>query len=66
VEIEKQTSGELTSVDVISYVEALSQSASLMSSGEKNQTAKPAVTKATLRVIFISTSIVIAFLEVGY
>ncbi|XP_024277795.1 adhesion G protein-coupled receptor L4 [Oncorhynchus tshawytscha] len=49
VEIEKQTSGELTSVDVISYVEALSQSASLMSSGVKNQTAKPALTKATLR-----------------
>ncbi|CAB1332318.1 unnamed protein product, partial [Coregonus sp. 'balchen'] len=49
VEIEKQTSGELTSVDVISYVEALSQSASLMSSGEKNLTVKPAVTKAILR-----------------
>ncbi|KAL1022902.1 hypothetical protein UPYG_G00033960 [Umbra pygmaea] len=48
VEIGKQTSGELTPVDVISYVEALSHSSSLFNSLEKNQTVKLSITKATL------------------
>ncbi|KAJ7986720.1 hypothetical protein DPEC_G00342820 [Dallia pectoralis] len=48
MEIKKQTSGELTSVDVISYVEALSQSSLLLSSKEKNASVKSSVTKATL------------------
>ncbi|KAM4628873.1 adhesion G protein-coupled receptor L4 [Polymixia lowei] len=46
-EIAKQTSGELTSVEVISYVEALSQS-TLMLSLKKDHTAKPALINSTL------------------
>ncbi|KAG8003725.1 Adhesion G protein-coupled receptor L4 [Nibea albiflora] len=40
-EIAKQTSGELTSVEVIAYVEALCQSASTLAAGGKDYTVKP-------------------------
>lgn len=52
-EIAAQTSGELTSVDVITYVEALYQSASTLASKEKDYTAKPSVINSTLTVIFV-------------
>lgn len=51
-EIAKQTSGDLTSVEVIAYVEALCQSASALASGEKNNV-KPSVINATLSVTFV-------------
>ncbi|TMS20495.1 Adhesion G protein-coupled receptor L4 [Larimichthys crocea] len=47
-EIAKQTSGELTSVEVIAYVEALCQSASTLAAGEKDYTVKPSVVNSTL------------------
>ncbi|XP_034439362.1 adhesion G protein-coupled receptor L4 [Hippoglossus hippoglossus] len=47
-EIAKQTSGELTSVEVIAYVEALSRSASTLAAGEKDSTVKPSVINSTL------------------
>ncbi|XP_030290238.1 adhesion G protein-coupled receptor L4 [Sparus aurata] len=47
-EIAKQTSGELTSVEVIAYVEALSQSASTLAAGEKDYTVKPSFINSTL------------------
>ncbi|TDH08637.1 hypothetical protein EPR50_G00099660 [Perca flavescens] len=47
-EIVKQTSGELTSVEVIAYVEALSQSASKLSAQEKDYTVKPSVINSSL------------------
>lgn len=50
-EIAKQTSGELTSVEVIAYVEALSQSASTLAAGEKDYTFKPSFINSTLTVI---------------
>lgn len=52
-EIAKQTSGELTSVEVIAYVEALCQSASTLAAGEKDYTVKPSVVNSTLTVIFV-------------
>lgn len=52
-EIAKQTSGELTSVEVIAYVEALSQSASTLAAGEKDYTVKPSFINSTLTVIFV-------------
>ncbi|XP_044057061.1 adhesion G protein-coupled receptor L4 [Siniperca chuatsi] len=47
-EIAKQTSGELTSVEVIAYVEALSRSTSTLAAGEKYYTVKPSVINSTL------------------
>ncbi|XP_072245495.1 adhesion G protein-coupled receptor L4 [Leuresthes tenuis] len=47
-EIAKQTSGELTSVEVIAYVEALSRSASTLAAGEKDYTVKPSAINSTL------------------
>uniref|UniRef100_A0A8C3G6B1 Adhesion G protein-coupled receptor L4 n=1 Tax=Cyclopterus lumpus TaxID=8103 RepID=A0A8C3G6B1_CYCLU len=47
-EIAKQTSGELTSVEVIAYVEALSRSASTLAAGGKDYTVKPSVINSTL------------------
>lgn len=49
-EIAMQTSGELTSVEVITYVEALSRSA------EKDYAVKPSAVNSTLTVIFSSSS----------
>uniref|UniRef100_A0A8C7Z8B3 Adhesion G protein-coupled receptor L4 n=1 Tax=Oryzias sinensis TaxID=183150 RepID=A0A8C7Z8B3_9TELE len=47
-EIAKQTSGELTSVEVIAYVEALSRSASTLAAGKKDFTVKPSAINSTL------------------
>ncbi|CAN9500363.1 unnamed protein product [Ophioblennius macclurei] len=47
-EIAKQSSGELTSVEVIAYVEALSRSASTLTAGEKDYTVKPSAVNSTL------------------
>uniref|UniRef100_A0A672HIK2 Adhesion G protein-coupled receptor L4 n=1 Tax=Salarias fasciatus TaxID=181472 RepID=A0A672HIK2_SALFA len=47
-EIAKQSSGELTSVEVIAYVEALSRSASTLAAGEKDYTVKPSAVNSTL------------------
>ncbi|KAM6963045.1 adhesion G protein-coupled receptor L4 [Aplochiton taeniatus] len=47
-ELVKQTSGELTTVDVISNVEALALSSSMLSSREWNHTSQPAFIKSTL------------------
>uniref|UniRef100_A0A672HII1 Adhesion G protein-coupled receptor L4 n=1 Tax=Salarias fasciatus TaxID=181472 RepID=A0A672HII1_SALFA len=52
-EIAKQSSGELTSVEVIAYVEALSRSASTLAAGEKDYTVKPSAVNSTLSVIFV-------------
>lgn len=49
-EIAKQTSGELTSVEVIAYVEALRRSASTLAAEEKDYTVKPSVVNSTLTV----------------
>lgn len=54
-EIAAQSSGELTSVEVITYVEALSRSASTLASKEKDYTVKPSVINSTLTVIFSFT-----------
>ncbi|XP_053177949.1 adhesion G protein-coupled receptor L4 [Scomber japonicus] len=47
-EIADQTSGDLTSVEVIAYVEALHQSASTLSAGENDYIVKPSVINSTL------------------
>ncbi|XP_005734966.2 adhesion G protein-coupled receptor L4 [Pundamilia nyererei] len=47
-EIAKQTSGELTSVEVIAYVEALSRSASTLGATEKDYAVKPSAINSTL------------------
>ncbi|KAM9761593.1 adhesion G protein-coupled receptor L4 [Menidia menidia] len=47
-EIAKQTSGELTSVEVIAYVEALSRSASTLAAGERDYAVKPSAINSTL------------------
>ncbi|XP_076007400.1 adhesion G protein-coupled receptor L4 [Genypterus blacodes] len=47
-EIAKQTSGDLTSVEVIAYVEALSHAAPTLGAGEKDHVAKPSVINSTL------------------
>ncbi|KAF7662831.1 hypothetical protein LDENG_00225910 [Lucifuga dentata] len=47
-EIAKQTSGDLTSVEVIAYVEALSRSTSTLRAGEQDRAAKPSVINSTL------------------
>ncbi|XP_034035833.1 adhesion G protein-coupled receptor L4 [Thalassophryne amazonica] len=47
-EIAKQTSGELTSVEVIAYVEALCQSASMLAAKEQDYAVKPSLINATL------------------
>ncbi|KAJ4943746.1 hypothetical protein JOQ06_006243 [Pogonophryne albipinna] len=47
-EIVKQTSGELTSVQVIAYVEALCRSALTLSAEGKDSTVKPSVINSTL------------------
>ncbi|KAM3875679.1 adhesion G protein-coupled receptor L4 [Diretmus argenteus] len=47
-EISKQTSGELTSVELISYVEALSRTTSMMGVGEKDHANKPSIINSTL------------------
>lgn len=52
-EIAKQTSGELTSVEVIAYVEALCRSASTLAAEEKDYAVKPSVINSTLTVIFV-------------
>lgn len=54
-EIAAQSSGELTSVEVITYVEALCQSASTLVSKEKDYTVEPSVINSTLTVIFFFT-----------
>lgn len=53
-EIGMQTSGELTSVEVITYVEALSRST------EKDYAVKPSAVNSTLTVIFSSSSVCFA------
>uniref|UniRef100_A0A665UXW1 Adhesion G protein-coupled receptor L4 n=1 Tax=Echeneis naucrates TaxID=173247 RepID=A0A665UXW1_ECHNA len=50
-EIAKQTSGELTSVEVIAYVEALFHSTSTLAAGEKDYTVKPSVINSTLSTL---------------
>ncbi|XP_062252001.1 adhesion G protein-coupled receptor L4 [Platichthys flesus] len=47
-EIAEQTSGDLTSVEVIAYVEALSRSASTLAAGEKDSNVTPSVINSTL------------------
>ncbi|KAM6921433.1 adhesion G protein-coupled receptor L4 [Xenentodon cancila] len=47
-EIAKQTSGELTSVEVIAYVEALSTSVSRLAAGEKDYAVRPSAINSTL------------------
>ncbi|XP_077440369.1 adhesion G protein-coupled receptor L4 [Vanacampus margaritifer] len=47
-EIAQQSSGDLTSVEVIAYVEALSRSTSLLATGGKDQPIEPAVVHSTL------------------
>lgn len=49
-EIANRTSGELTSVEVIAYVEALSRSASTLAAVEKDYTVKPSAVNSTLSV----------------
>lgn len=49
-EIANRTSGELTSVEVIAYVEALSRSASTLAAVEKDYTVKPSAINSTLSV----------------
>ena len=56
-EIAKQTSGELTSVEMLAYVEALFQSISTLAAGEKDYTVKPSVINSTLSVIFVYHSL---------
>lgn len=53
MEIAKQTSGELTSVEVITYVEALCRSTSTLASKEKDYTVKPSAINSTLTVTFV-------------
>ncbi|XP_068613860.1 adhesion G protein-coupled receptor L4-like [Brachionichthys hirsutus] len=48
-EIAKQTSGQLTTVEVIAYVEVLRRSASTLVSGEKDYTVKTSAINSTLR-----------------
>ncbi|KAK2835444.1 hypothetical protein Q5P01_015928 [Channa striata] len=48
MEIARQTSGDLASVQVIAYVEALCRSASTLAPGGKDHTAKPSVINSTL------------------
>lgn len=52
-EIAKQTSGELSAVEVISYVEALSRSASMLASTEKDASMEPSSINSTLTVLFV-------------
>lgn len=52
-EIAKQTSGDLTSVEVIAYVEALCRSASTLATAEKDYIVKPSVINSTLSVTFV-------------
>lgn len=52
-EIAKQMSGELTSVEVIAYVEALSRSASTLTAAEKDYSVKPSAINSTLSVSFV-------------
>lgn len=52
-EIAKQTSGDLTSVEVIAYVEALCRSTSTLAAAEKDYAFKPSVINSTLSVTFI-------------
>ncbi|XP_026201037.1 adhesion G protein-coupled receptor L4 [Anabas testudineus] len=47
-EIAKQTSGDLTSVEVIAYVEALCRSTSTLAVAEKDYAVKPSVINSTL------------------
>uniref|UniRef100_A0A1A8M5F7 Adhesion G protein-coupled receptor L4 n=2 Tax=Nothobranchius pienaari TaxID=704102 RepID=A0A1A8M5F7_9TELE len=47
-EIAEQTSGELTSVEVIAYVEALSRSGSTLAAAETDYTVKPSAVNSTL------------------
>lgn len=49
-EIANRTSGELTTVEVITYVEALSRSASTLAGVEKDYAAKPSAINSTLSV----------------
>lgn len=52
-EVVKQTSGELTSVEVMAYVEALSRSASTLAAAEKDYSVKPSAINSTLSVSFV-------------
>lgn len=51
-EIAKQTSGELSTVEVITYVEALSRSTSMLASTGKDASMEPWSINSTLTVIF--------------
>lgn len=52
-EIVKQTSGELSAVEVITYVEALSRSTSILVSTEKDASMEPSSINFTLTVILL-------------
>lgn len=52
-EIAKQTSSELSSVEVITYVEALSRSVPTLASAGKDSSMEPSSINATLTVIFV-------------
>ncbi|XP_077572925.1 adhesion G protein-coupled receptor L4 [Stigmatopora nigra] len=54
--IAQQSSGDLTSVEVIAFVEALSRSMSLLATGEKDQAVAPAVAHSTLIKLVKSVS----------
>ncbi|XP_077462675.1 adhesion G protein-coupled receptor L4 [Stigmatopora argus] len=54
--IAQQSSGDLTSVEVIAFVEALSRSMSLLATGEKDQAIAPAVAHSTLIKLVKSVS----------
>lgn len=62
-EIAKQTSGDLTPVEVIAYVEAVCQSASSLAAGEKDDIMQPSVINATLSVTAVYHSPTTATLQ---
>lgn len=51
-EIAKQTAGELSTVEVITYVEALSRSTSTLAARGKDPSMEPSSINSTLTVIF--------------
>lgn len=51
-EIAKQTSGELSTVELIVYVEALSRSTSMLAPPGKDANTEPSSVNSTLTVIF--------------
>lgn len=52
-EIGQRTSGELSSVEVIAYVEALSRSTSALAAGERDYAVRPSAINSTLTVISV-------------